>query len=180
MKPNVALSLMRLGYSEALAGRFEQAERVLHESVGVFDELGETTWTSVAHRYLGLLALLDGRIDDAEFLLRTSLYEGRERAPQFDLPYWIEELAAVAVAKGETERAATLWGATDALFENSGLAVLEGNRQVRERFRDVAGGLDDDTHVEGCARGRAMTLQHAITSALTDDTVATIASPPQD
>ena len=26
--------------------------------------------------------------------------EGRDEAPQFDLPHWIEELAAVAAAKG--------------------------------------------------------------------------------
>ena len=101
MKPNLALSLMRLGYSEALAGDFERAASRLNESVVLFDELGKTTWTPVAHRYLGLLALLRGKIDEAESLLRTSLMEGREQAPQFDLPHWIEELAAVAAAKGE-------------------------------------------------------------------------------
>ena len=52
--------------------------------------------------------------------------EGREEAPQFDLPHWIEELAAVAAAKGEALRAATLWGATDALFERFGLATARG------------------------------------------------------
>ena len=126
LKPNIALSLMRLGYSEALAGRFERAETILDESVVLFDELGETTWRSVALRYLGLLALLDGRIDDADHLLRKSLLEGRDRAPQFDLPYWIEELAAVAAAKGDAERAVTLWGATDALFDSSVWAFSKG------------------------------------------------------
>jgi hypothetical protein len=33
----------------------------------------------VAFRYQGLLALLDGRIDEAETLLRTSLIKGREQ-----------------------------------------------------------------------------------------------------
>ena len=61
MKPNLGLGLMRLGYSEALSGDFERAASHLHESVVVFDELGKTTWTPVAHRYLGLLALLRGR-----------------------------------------------------------------------------------------------------------------------
>jgi len=40
--------------------------------MAVFSEIGETTWTHVASRYQGLLALLDGRIDEAESLLRTS------------------------------------------------------------------------------------------------------------
>ena len=133
MKPSLALSLMRLGYSEALAGDFERAEGRLNESVVLFDELGNTMWTPVAHRYLGLLALLRGEIDEAETLLSTSLMEGREQAPQFDLPHWIEELAAVASAKGDVLRAATLWGATDALFESS------GSRLSRKTAKCVSG-----------------------------------------
>ena len=172
MKPNLALSLMRLGYSEALAGDFDQAASCLNEAVVLFDELGTTTWTPVAHRYLGLLALLRGKIDEAESLLRTSLMEGREQAPQFDLPHWIEELAAVAAAKGDAVRAATLWGATDALFERFGLATLEENRQVRERFReDVGGSTDRDLRAEAWAQGHVLTLQQAIAYALTEEAV---------
>ena len=169
MKPNLALGLMRLGYTEALAGDFRRAASLLNESVVVFDELGTTTWTPVAHRYLGLLALLRGEIDEAESLLRESLMEGRERAPQFDLPHWIEELAAVATARGDTLRAATLWGATDALFEQFGLATLEENRQVRALYRyGMGGSLDGDSHADARARGHAMTLQQALDYALTE------------
>jgi predicted ATPase len=169
MKPNLALSLMRLGYSEALAGDFERAASRLDESIVLFDELGTTTWTPVAHRYLGLLALLRGRIDEADSLLRTSLMEGREQAPQFDLPHWIEELAAVAAAKGDAVRAATLWGATDALFEMLGLTTLEENRQVRELFRNEVGrSLDSDAQAEAMAQGHAMTLQQAVAYALSE------------
>ena len=169
MKPNLALGLMRLGYTEALAGDFRRATSLLNESVVVFDELGTTTWTPVAHRYLGLLALLRGEIDEAESVLRESLMEGRERAPQFDLPHWIEELAAVAAARGDTLRAATLWGATDALFEKFGLATLEENRQVRALYRDgMEGSLGGDSRADARARGHAMTLQQAIDYALTE------------
>ena len=167
MKPNLALALMRLGYTEALAGNFERAASRLNESVVLFDELGKTTWTPVAHRYLGLLALLSGKIDEAESRLRDSLLEGRDEAPQFDLPHWIEGLAAVAAAKGDAIRAGTLWGATDGLFERLGLAPLEENRQVRALFRDVAGSLDH----EAWARGHAMSLRQAVAYALAEDEV---------
>jgi hypothetical protein len=96
--------------------------------------------------------------------------EGRDQAPQFDLPHWIEELAAVAAAKGDAVRAATLWGATDALFERFGLATLEENRQVRERFRqDVGGSTDRDLRAEAWAQGHVLTLQQAIAYALTEE-----------
>ena len=94
--------------------------------------------------------------------------EGREEAPQFDLPHWIEGLAAVAAAKGEAIRAATLWGATDGLFEGLGLAPLEENRQVRALFRDMAGALDRDAW----AHGHAMSLRQAVAYALAEDEVA--------
>ena len=172
MKPNVALSLMRLGYSEALAGHFERASSRLGEAVALFDELGVTLWTPVAHRYLGLLSLLRGRIDEAESILRTSLVEGREQAPQFDFVHWIEALAAVAAAKGDARRAATLWGATDELFQRLGLSLLEENRQVRGRFRrDVGGSADNESATAARARGQAMTLQQAVDYALTTDDV---------
>jgi hypothetical protein len=54
MKPNLALSFMRLGYSEALAGHFEAAARRLNEAVTLFDELGVTLWTPVAHSMVAI------------------------------------------------------------------------------------------------------------------------------
>jgi predicted ATPase/class 3 adenylate cyclase len=167
-----AMCLAHLGYACALAGEYERAADLLDEGAALFTELGETTWTQVAFRYQGLLALLDGRINEAESLLRTSLMEGREQAPQWEVAYWTEELAAVATAKGEILRAAKLWGATDALFEKLGLAILEENRQVRERFRDEAReSPDSDSRKEAWEQGRAMTLDQAVAYALTGETV---------
>jgi predicted ATPase len=170
MKLSLALSLIHLGYTAVLAGDFERAASRLNEGVDLFDDLGETTWTPVAYLYLGLRALLGGEIEEAESILRTSLMEGREQAPQQQLADWIEALAAVATAKGEALRAATLWGATDALFEKRGLAVLEVNRQVRERFRHEAdGSLQSDSRAEAWDKGHAMTLQQAVAYALAED-----------
>jgi len=164
-----AMCLVHLGYTSALAGDYERAAALLDEGVALFTELGATTWTQIAFRYQGLLALLDGRIDEAEPLLRTSLMKGREQAPQWEVAYWMEELAAVAAAKGEALRAAKLWGATDALFEKLGLAILEENRQVRERFRDeVQESPQSDSRAEAWALGHAMTLEQAVACALTE------------
>ena len=170
MKLSLALCLIHLGYTAILAGDFEHAASRLNEGVDLLDELGETTWTPVAHLYFGLRALLGGQIEEAESILRTSLMEGREQAPQQQLADWIEALAAVATAKGEAVRAATLWGATDALFERRGLAVLEANRQVRALFREEVGGsTDTDSQADAWALGHVMTLQQAIAYALSDE-----------
>jgi hypothetical protein len=166
------MCLAHLGYACALAGDYERAAAQLDEGAALFTEIGATTWTQVAFRYQGLLALLDGRIAEAESLLRASLLEGREQAPQWEVAYWTEELAAVATAKGESLRAAKLWGATDALFEKLGLAILEENRQVRERFRDeVQKSSDSDSRAEAWEQGHTMTLDQAVAYALTSEAV---------
>jgi hypothetical protein len=166
------MCLAHIGYTCALAGDYKRAAALLDEGVALFTELGETTWTQVAFRYQGLLALLDGRIDEAESLLRTSLREGRQQAPQWEVAHWIEGLAAVGAAKGKALQAARLWGATDALFEKLGLAPLEENRQVRERFRDdLQESPDGDSRAEAWAQGHAMTLDQAVAYALTGETV---------
>ena len=94
-----------------------------------------------------------------------------EQAPQWEVAYWTEELAAVATAKGEALRAAKLWGATDALFEKLGLAILEENRQVRERFRDEAR-ESSDSGSRAWEQGRAMTLDQAVAYALTGEALS--------
>jgi predicted ATPase/class 3 adenylate cyclase len=166
MTVSVALATSQLGHATALAGDYEDAASYLRESAALFAELGDTIWTQ--NRYQGLLALLEGELDAAESLLMTSLVKGREQAPQQDIPYWIEDVAAVADAKGELVRAATLWGATDALFEKFRLAILEENRQVRERFRRDQQRAGDEAWTEAWARGHAMSLDEAVDYALAE------------
>ena len=106
-------------------------------------------------------------------MLRTSLIKGREQEPQWEVAHWIEELAAVAEARGQTLRAARLWGATDALFEKLGLAILEENLQVRERFRDdLQESPDSNSRAKAWAQGHAMTLKQAVAYALSGEAVA--------
>jgi predicted ATPase/class 3 adenylate cyclase len=161
---SVALCTAQLGWTEMLAGDFETAQELLDEASALYGDLGDTTWTQMVFRYRALLALLRGDIDSAESLLLTSLADGREQAPAQDLPLWIENLAAVADAKGDRVRAATLWGAAHALFEEGDLAVVEENRQVRARYRS------DDLDAVAWARGKAMTLDEAIDYALRQET----------
>jgi len=166
MKPGEALCVAHIGYAEALAGNFDSARRHVRESLVLFEEIGQTTWTPVAQRYLGLVALLDGHVELAEEQLRASLAHGRDSAPQFHLVYWLDELAAVASAKGEDERAATLWAATDTQYERLGMAVIEEGRQVRERYRQSIDRLSGGAAAAARARGRAMTLDDAVHFAL--------------
>ncbi|MDQ2912004.1 MAG: hypothetical protein M3T56_01980, partial [Chloroflexota bacterium] len=157
----VALSTALLGHTLTLAGDFAAAEKELAAAAAAFADLGDSTWTQATMRYRGMLLLLRGEVDQAELVLRESLARGRDHSRVHELVRWIEDLAAVADAKGESERAATLWGAADALLEKSGEAILEEDRQVRGRYRS------ETQDPDAWAAGRAMTLEEAIDFALT-------------
>jgi tetratricopeptide (TPR) repeat protein len=157
---SVGLCTTQLGFTLLLAGDYAAAEAQLKDAVDVFSDLGDTTWTQLAFRYQGLLALMRGDLSEAEPLLLASLAKGRDQAPGHELLWWIEDLAAVADAKGDALRAATLWGAADALYETPEFAILEESRQLRERFRSDA--LDADAW----ERGHALSLDDAIDFAL--------------
>jgi hypothetical protein len=161
------MNLIQSGLTLTLAGNYDAARDALDEGTVLFTEIGETTWTSLGLRYKGLLALLEGDPGEAERFIQTSLAEGQEQAPQWDLASWIDELAAVAAAKGDSIRAATLWGAAEALYEQLGLVVLEENRQVRERFRPVAERtLNEQTWTASWKRGHEMARAGVLAYAL--------------
>jgi tetratricopeptide (TPR) repeat protein len=157
---SVGLTTALLGYTLTLAGDFAAAEEELTAATAVFAHLGDSTWTQSVFRYRGFLLLLRGDVDQAELVLRDSLARGRDHSRIHELARWVEDLAAVADAKGESERAATLWGAADALLEKAGEAILEEDRQVRQRYR--SGNQDPDA----LAVGQSMTLDEAIDFAL--------------
>jgi predicted ATPase len=161
MKLLHALSVLHLAYTATLAGDSARAARELDQSVDLLEKLGRTMWVPVAERYRALGALLDGDVDEAETLLLRSLLEGRDEVPQQDLPHWIEYLAVVAAAREDTRRAATLWGATETLFETHHLEVGEESRQVRERYREQLEASIGSAS-EAVASGRSMTLQETV------------------
>jgi tetratricopeptide (TPR) repeat protein len=165
---NLAMSAIQLGYVDTLAAEYDRAADHLEQGVRLFAEIGETTWTPMAQRYIALLALLRGKTDEAESVLRTSLTDGREQAPLWQLVYWVEGLAVVAAVKGESVRASTLWGATEGLWQRFRLAILEESRQLRERFKEEI--ARSKSHHEAWAEGHAMTLDQAIAYALTEET----------
>jgi predicted ATPase/class 3 adenylate cyclase len=156
----LALATALLGYTLTLAGDFAAAEEQLATAAAMFADHGDSTWRQAVLRYRGLLLLLRGDVDQAELVLRDSLARGRDHSRVHELARWVEDLAAVAETRGENERAATLWGAADALLEKAGEAILEEDRQVRERYRS------ETQDPDAWSAGQAMTLDEAIDYAL--------------
>jgi hypothetical protein len=81
----------------------------------------------------------------------------------------------VAVAQAQSERAARLFGAAEALREAIGTPLPPADRAEHDRsVAAVRTALGEEAFAAAWAEGRALTLEHAVAFALADD----VQSPP--
>ena len=163
---------IQLGSAATLAGDYERAAIELATGLKEAEEIGSPMWSFIARRHLAQLALLEGRTDEAEHLL-VSLFRGRRaEVAAWEVAHWLNDLAAVAAAKADAPRAARLWGAADGAYEALGLALLEQNRLLRDRFmpraREV---LDQASWHATWTEGHEMSVAEAIAYALEQESV---------
>ena len=79
-------------------------------------------------------------------------------------------MASVAGARGEAERAARLFGASEVLREVMGTPPEPGESALQEPYLSAARSqLDETSWQEAWAEGRAMTLEEAISYALEEE-----------
>jgi hypothetical protein len=79
----------------------------------------------------------------------------------------LEGFACVAGAKGETERAARLWGAAQALHETKGIPRdIDFLAEADVRISAVRSGMGEKAWEEAWRKGRVMTLDEAVSYAL--------------
>ena len=139
--------------------QFRAGLRHLEESLILFEELGQTTWTPVAQRYIGLVALLErehrrGRAATSRESAARDARTHHSSTSSTGSRSWPRSRRAKASQEGGHHSGQL----RTAHYERLGMAVIEEGRQVRERYRTGVrrplGRLEADTR----ARGRAMTL----------------------
>lgn len=82
----------------------------------------------------------------------------------------LESIAGLAGALGETQGAARLWGAADALRDAVGVPWLPLERRIHEPYLDaIRSRSEEAVWIEAWEEGRAMTLEEAVSYALEED-----------
>ncbi|WP_182481319.1 ATP-binding protein [Nocardioides immobilis] len=127
--PVLPTSLMVLGMAGCLAGSLDLARETLTEACELAQACGEELVESWARLYVGLLALLEGRQDDAVVTLRGVLADHRMVDDVGAMSIAVELLAWAAMDLGDDVRAAELMGVSNGLaVAVAQLAGLEGLR----------------------------------------------------
>jgi ATP/maltotriose-dependent transcriptional regulator MalT len=162
-----ALSLSALGMVALGQGKGEEARSSLTE--GLAKRSGDRFSRYMTLYNRSVLALRSGEHDRAASLFEEGLTFSLEVGDHANVAHCLEGLAAVAVARGEADRAARLLGAAQRLREGGGLAVYtyRPDRALQEGTMATARSrLGEPGFEEARALGRAMTFERAVEYAL--------------
>ena len=151
-----------LGFVAAQEGDLAQARALMTESATRAAEVGFSWWQNVMLSGLAEIDLEAGDYDAAEQSASEILRMARRMGERQQTVYGLALLACVASGRGQSARAARLWGALEAEEAKGPVGAWESGRA---KFRALVGDLDHEALTEG----RRLALEDAVEYALTDD-----------
>jgi predicted ATPase/class 3 adenylate cyclase/Tfp pilus assembly protein PilF len=166
-KHSLAHCLNNLAMMVYSKGDLRQAGKLTEEAVALFRELGNRVDVAFVLCNLGWIALLQDDLGRAADFYRESLSLSWEIGLNPIVQSALEGFACVAGARGETERAARLWGAAQTLHETKGIPRdTDFLAEADARISAVRSDMGEEAWEEAWNRGQAMTLDEAVSYAL--------------
>jgi len=158
-----AATLNSLGEIARGEEKWAEAQRLYEDAVAVWRREGDRYGLSIALANLGAVRLELGDLDAATDCYREALEGSWELDDAVDVSLAVDGLAAVAVARGETERSARLAGIADRLRVQVGYEMEPADEAFRERYLARLRTRLDGAGLEAALdAGRAMTQERAI------------------
>jgi predicted ATPase/class 3 adenylate cyclase/Tfp pilus assembly protein PilF len=172
-KQSLARCLNDLGMVVYSQGDLGRATQLTEEAVALFRELGNRGGVSVGLYNLGWIALLQDDLGRAADLYGESLSLSWVIGLNPLVQSALEGFACLAAAKGDAERAARLWGAAQALQERKGISRdTDFLAEADARIYAVRTGMEEEVWEEAWRKGRAMSLDEAVSYALEEEEVS--------
>ena len=166
-KQGLANCLNNLAMMVCSQGDLGRAAKLTEEAVALQRELGTRGGVSVGLYNLGWIALLQDDLGRATDLYRESLSLAWDAGLNPIVQWALEGFACLAGAKGETARAAKLWGAARALHVMKGIPRdTDFLAEADPRISAVRSGMGEQAWEEAWRKGRVMTLDEAVSYAL--------------
>jgi predicted ATPase len=144
-------------------GDQRRAVDLVRESAVLAHEIGVPWWESGALAELAALLLAAGALDEGEARAREALELADRVRDRSGRIFGVGLLALVAAERGQSERAGRLWGAIE---DDTADAPLGGWARHRETCEARIRGAAGPDFERGCAEGRALTLDDAVSLAL--------------
>ena len=165
--PNSVRPALAMAY--LLSGELDSAAEVVEEACQQCKQAGERWLLSYAMWAKGILRLLQGELDQAEADLCEALQLKRFTPDSLGLAFILDALGWTAAARGDSERAAVLLGASDQVWQTVGVPLFGAKHLLarREQFEDMARqAMGDAAFDTAFARGGQLTVEDMVTFAL--------------
>ena len=165
--PGRSSALHVLGVALQMSGDLEAAREVMSARLSMGRSTGDEFVVWVESANLSMVERRLGNLGRAEELALQALAIDARRGDEMSIAWTINSVAAVAAAKGDHERAATLIGMAAAMLERAGGEWPPDEReQYDETLATVTAGLPPDVLAAARARGAAMSLTDGVAYAL--------------
>jgi hypothetical protein len=158
-----ALAAGSLAWQEASAGRIDDALRYLQEVRDLGDQLDSAWLAAWAREWMGILAIAQGRLDQARVILDDALALSVTAHSTDSVTRCLIAFARLALAGGDHERAALLVGAAEGMRRRAGLRAWP---ILRNGEADLSGqisqALGPDRFSEMTQAGSRLSRQEAV------------------
>ena len=164
----LAASHMNLGGALLRAGSPEDADATFEEGLRLYRLLGDDIFAARMTNAIAQAALALDDIERADRLARSALAEQSKNKERQGIAEGLEALAAVAAARSDADRAATLGGAAAAIRDTIAFRHTEFERVITDRSLE---GAETTAGAErwhaAWEKGRALSAEAAVAYALT-------------
>jgi tetratricopeptide (TPR) repeat protein len=166
-RQGIASTLGNLGVLARQRGEDEEARQLYEESLALSRELGDLWGVANLLNNLGLLHQSQGNTGAAHPLHIESLQVQQEIGDKDGITSSLESFGCLATARGEFERAARLWGAAEALREESGAERAVDEKEFLDQTMTAArAAVGDSAFTAAWSEGRILSCEQAVEFAL--------------
>ena len=165
-----AMNLAQLSAVARYRGSYGVAIARAEEARDILEAMGSPEMVPYILRMLGHALAEQGDLDQAAGLYAESLgrFQHQRYGPTWSAAECIEGMGAIAIARGQAERAARLFAAADNFRQTRGYPRRSfDHRRYAEQIAAVRTALGEATFTSASADGRKMTLEEAVDYALT-------------
>jgi non-specific serine/threonine protein kinase len=168
-KFGIGQCLLWLADTQMRIGELDAAQEYYEEAYALFMELGERSRIAWSLGGLGDIAQFKGNLSDAGRLLKDALRVKLEIGGIGDIFYILEALANLAARTHAPERAARVWGVSEALREVRGAPLPPSYQSdYAPLIRSARQELGAEAFEAAWAEGRAMTIEQGVEYTLRD------------
>jgi predicted ATPase/transcriptional regulator with XRE-family HTH domain len=163
----LATSHLNVGTALVLNGSPEEAEAILEAGREMYRELGDDIFAARMTNGIASAALARNDIERADGLARTALAAFAEHGERQGVAQGLDNLAAVAAGRGDANRAATLGGASAAVWQTIAARAARFELAVTGPFLErIQKTADADLWHRAWEAGLAMGADEAVAYAL--------------